>query len=181
MPKKNLVIFSGANKLIDDIQLTNNLKLIACNLNINKYNIWYGGGNAGIMGVIPKKFNNIGGNVFSVNAKQFLKYDDTVFGETIIKDTFTERQNSLVEKGDIYLCLPGGVGTVSELFDVLVNNDVNGKNLKIILYSYNNYFDDIINFIKNNIKSGYIRPNVMNNIIVYTDHIKIVDYLNNLN
>ena len=31
------------------------------------------------------------------------------------------RQNKLVAHGDIYLCLSGGIGTISELFDVLVN------------------------------------------------------------
>lgn len=180
MQKKNLVIFSGANKLINDSKLNLNLISIANTLNLNKFNVWYGGGNAGIMGVIPKHFHLRGGEVFSVNAKQFSIYDDIVYGTTFVKETFTERQNSLVEKGDLYLALPGGVGTVSEIFDVLVNNDVNGKRCKMIFYSYNNYFEDILNFIKNNIKSGYIKPNIMDNIIVHTDYNELVDYLNQL-
>ena len=96
-------------------------------------------------------------------------------------DTFTERQNKLVEKGDIYLCLPGGVGTMSELFDVLVNNDVNKKDLKIIIYSYQNFYQDIIKFIKNNIKSGYIREKIMKNIFVFENHEDIISFLNNFN
>ena len=53
MQKLNLVIFSGANKLIKDLKLNSNLISIANSLKLNKFNVWYGGGNAGIMGVIP--------------------------------------------------------------------------------------------------------------------------------
>ncbi len=175
-----LVIFSGSNKLINDPELNKNLKYIAENLDCKKYQVWYGGGNSGIMGIIPKFFFKKGGSVFSINAKQFAIKDKEVFGNTIIKETFRERQNSLVDQGDLYLALPGGVGTVSEIFDVLVNNDVNGKNCKMIFYSYNNYFNDILNFIKKNIKSGYIRPHIMDNIVIHTDYKELVNYLNKL-
>ena len=69
--KKRLVIFSGSNKLINDDQLNNNLKIIANNLDISKYQVWYGGGNTGIMGIIPKNFHYRKGEVYSVDAKQF--------------------------------------------------------------------------------------------------------------
>jgi uncharacterized protein (TIGR00730 family) len=139
--KKRLVIFSGSNKLINDQTLFNSLERIGKNLNINNFEVWYGGGNSGIMGIIPKNFSENNGNVFSVDAKQFVEKfpNDEIYGTRYIMNTFTERQNGLVEKGDLYLCLPGGVGTISELFDVLVNNDVNGRNCKVLLYSYNNY------------------------------------------
>ena len=65
MQKKNLVIFSGANKLINDSKLNSHLIVIANNLDLNKYNVWYGGGNAGIMGVIPKHFHLRGRSFFS--------------------------------------------------------------------------------------------------------------------
>ena len=137
--KINLVIFSGSNKLIIDNILINNLNFIANNINIHKYNIWYGGGTSGIMGIIPRKFSERSGQVFSVDSKQFIKNYDPLtykpeFGISYVMDTFTKRQNKLVSNGDIYLCLPGGVGTISELFDVLVNNDVNNKHFDIIRF-----------------------------------------------
>lgn len=178
--KKRLVIFSGSNKLIEDNKLTSNLEKIADNLDVNKFQIWYGGGNTGIMGVIPKKFYYRNGEVFSIDAVQFATKDEEVYGKTFVMETFNERQNKLVEKGDLYLCLPGGIGTLSELFDVLVNNDVNKKDLKIILYSYQNFYKDIINFIEKNIKEGYIRKKIMKNIFVFVDYRHVIDFLNNI-
>ena len=91
------------------------------------------------MGIIPKKFSERSGQVFSVDSKQFIKnYDHLIYKPefviSYVMDTFTKRQNKLVSNGDIYLCLPGGVGTISELFDVLVNNDVNNKHFDIIRF-----------------------------------------------
>ena len=181
MQKLNLVIFSGSNKLITDNILINNLKKIANNISLNTFNVGYGGGDSGIMGVIPKHFEQRGGDVFAVDAIQFAKYGSKNFGKVTMCETFTERQNKLVDRGDIYLCLPGGVGTVSELFDTLVNNDVNKANKKIVLYSYNNFFDPIVDFIKKNIESGYIRPHVMDHLSIFNNHDDIITYLNNIN
>lgn len=165
--KNNLVIFSGSNRPLYFNDIEEKLKYIANNIDINKYDIWYGGGESGLMGVIPYHFNLRNGNVFAVDAKQFTdKYGIASFGKTFIMDTFTERQNNLVSKGDIFLCLPGGIGTVSELFDVLVNNDVNNKNFKILLFSYNNFFDDIIKFIYDKIDEKFIRTKILNNFII---------------
>lgn len=178
--KKRLVIFSGSNKLINDQTLFSNLEYIGKNLNINNFEVWYGGGNSGIMGIIPKTFSEKNGDVYSVDARQFIEKfpNEEIFGTRYIMETFNERQNGLVEKGDLYLCLPGGVGTISELFDVLVNNDVNGKNCKIILYSYNNFYEEIINFIKKNISFGYIRFHILDNIFVFDNCNDIINFLN---
>tara|TARA_B100000989_G_C19456218_1_gene434131 strand:+ start:521 stop:1057 length:537 start_codon:yes stop_codon:yes gene_type:complete len=174
----NLVIFSGSNKPKDDNLIETELLYIANNIDIYNYNIWYGGGESGLMGIIPKKFSENGGNVTGVDAKQFAhKYGIPTFCKTIIMDTFVERQNKLVSKGDIFLCLPGGIGTLSELFDVLVNIDVNNKKYKIILFSYNNFFEHIINFIHSKIEDGFIREKILDKLIVCKNSKEIVNNL----
>ena len=170
MIKKNLVIFSGSNKpsFFSDIQ--QELILIANNLDTTLYHVWYGGGESGLMGVIPYNFHQLGGQVSSVDAQQFVsKYGQASFGNCFVMNTFTERQNTLVEQGEIFLCLPGGIGTLSELFDVLVNNDVNGKDFQIIIFSYQDFFKPIIDFVFENIQSGFIREKILKNLhICYT-------------
>ena len=174
----NLVIFSGSNKPKDDKLIETELLYIANNIDIYSYNIWYCGGESGLMGIIQKKFSENGGNVTGVDAKQFAdKYGIPTFCKTIIMDTFVERQNKLVSKGDIFLCLPGGIGTLSELFDVLVNIDVNNKKYKIILFSYNNFFEHIINFIHSKIEDGFIREKILDKLIVCKNSKEIVNNL----
>ena len=167
MIKKNLVVFSGSNKPSFFIDIQQELILIANNLDTSLYHLWYGGGESGLMGVIPYHFHQHGGQVSSVDAQQFVsKYGQASFGNCWVMKTFTERQNTLIEQGEIFLCLPGGVGTLSELFDVLVNNDVNGQDFKIIIFSYQDFFKPIIDFIFKNIQSGFIREKVSKNIYI---------------
>lgn len=178
MTKKNLVIFSGSNKpsFFSDIQ--QELILIANNLDTSLYHVWYGGGESGLMGVIPSHFHQRGGQVSSIDAQQFVsKYGQASFGNCFVMNTFIERQNTLVEQGEIFLCLPGGIGTLSELFDVLVNNDVNGKDLKIIIFSYQDFFKPIIDFIFKNIQSGFIRQKLLKNIRICSNGKEIVQTL----
>jgi len=176
--KKKLVIFSGSNKIIEDTKLTINLEKIADNLDVNKFQVWYGGNN-GIMGVIPRKFYYRNGEVFSIETEQFATKYEEIYDKTVVNDTFNERHHKLIEHCDLYLYLPGGVETLGDLFTVLVNNDVNRKELKIVLYSYQNFYKDIINFIEKNIKEGYIRKKIMKNIFVFIDYRHIITFLTN--
>ena len=165
--KKNIVIFSGSNKPNYFNKIEKDLIIISNNIDVEKYNLYYGGGESGLMGVIPYNFHKRNGKVYGIDAKQFVdKYGKASFGETLVMDTFTERQNVLVSKGDVFLCLPGGIGTISELFDVLVNNDVNDKSFKVILFSHNDFFEDIIKFIHDKINEKFIRVKILNNFVI---------------
>lgn len=177
MKKINLVIFSGSNRpsFFEEIKI--DLEKIACNLNKDKYSVWYGGGETGLMGLIPYNFYLKGGEVFSVDAKQFVEtYGSASFGKTYVMDTFNERQQRLLNSGDIFLCLPGGIGTLSELFDVLVNIDVNKKDFKIILYSYKNFYKNIINFLKDKNREGFIKSRVLENIVICCNYKDIIHF-----
>ena len=131
------------------------------------------------MSVIPRTFHENGGNVFSVDWKLFInKYGSASFGTNYEMDTFEERQKELISKGDVYLCLPGGVGTLSELFDVLVFNDVHKKNKKIVLFSYHYFFHEIQQFLQEKTKQGFIKAKNLDNIFVFEKSSDIIDFLN---
>lgn len=156
---RNIGIFSGSKTphFFDDISIE--LKKVAQGLSIENHRIVYGGGTSGIMGVIPKCFSELGGNVLGIDADMFVKkFGKADFGDLEVYETFNERQMKLIDKSDMVLVLPGGVGTISELFDVLTLNDLNLKKIKVIIYNYNGFYDDIIEFIKKRQKEGFIKP-----------------------
>ena len=177
----NLVLFSGSNKpnFFDEIKVE--LEKIGSNLDAKKFNIWYGGGKEGLMSVLPLSFFHSGGSVSTIDWKYFIeRYGSVPFFKNITTETFWERQKKLIQVGDIYLCLPGGVGTLSELFDVLVENDIYRKNKKIILFSYKNFFNDILAFLKEKIEMGFIKERHLENIKIFQTSDEILSFLNNL-
>lgn len=156
---KHLGIFSGSKTIQHYENLTNELNKIAEGIPNDRFRIVYGGGTSGLMGVIPKRYSELGGNVLGIDAEMFVKkFGRADFGELEVYNTFNERQLRLIERSDIVLVLPGGVGTISELFDVLTLNDLNLKKTTIIIYNYDGFYDEIIQFIHKRQKEGFIKP-----------------------
>ena len=61
------------------------------------------------MGVIPRRFSEVGGKVTAIDADMFVKkFGKADFGELEVYDTFSERQSQLIKRSDIVLVLPGG-------------------------------------------------------------------------
>ena len=154
-----LVMFAGSRACDQATQQT--MESLGKQIDIKKYEIWYGGGDSGLMGVLPKSFHDNGGKVSCVDWTHF--YNKFGIPEWMsedqieVKDTFPSRQVGLLEKGDKFICLPGGVGTLSELLDVITFNSVKYFDKKpIIIYNYNGYYDHLRMLLDNMIKEGYI-------------------------
>ncbi|WP_421792188.1 TIGR00730 family Rossman fold protein [Hyphobacterium sp.] len=80
----------------------------------------YGGGDVGLMGIAAKSALEAGGKVLGVIPEFMIRteglYEDA---ETRVVTTMSIRKNMLIEESDAFLILPGGVGTLEEIFDVL--------------------------------------------------------------
>ena len=64
----------------------------------------------------------------------------------IYKQTM-DRTKEIYNISDILLFLPGGLGTLAELFGMIEEKRTNNDNKKIIIYNYNNYYDNILNHL----------------------------------
>lgn len=178
--KINLGIFGGSC-FGTDIQMKNNIKKIAENINKDKYQVCFGGGNSGIMAMIPEIYSERGGEVLGINWVGFTKYGKQKFGKEILYDTFRDRQYNLLLKSNIFLCLPGGLGTVSELVEVLMNNGSNfwndEKPKKIIVYNYNNFYDPIKEMVKKQKDNGFLHYPDKLSVVFLEDYDDIIEQL----
>lgn len=103
-------------------------------------NAVYGGGIKGIMGLVHTVFND---NIISHNLEKWKEFDT----ENIYPDILS-RQKAILDDSDIFIVLPGGVGTVSELFDCIMLNDTNAFSKPIIIYNCDNYYTELYQFIE---------------------------------
>lgn len=154
----HLGIFSGSKTIAGMDRIANQLRAIADGLDTDKFTIVYGGGTSGLMGVIPKHYAGRGGRVIGVDADMFVKrFGSADFGELEVHSTFGERQRALIDKSDVVLVLPGGLGTMSEWFDVMTLNDLRLRNIPVVVYNPDGFYDDIIRFIQKRQEDGFIK------------------------
>ena len=128
----------------------------------------YGGGSIGIMGLVRETFSD---KIISHNLEKWKEFEDENIHPNIM-----ERQKALILDSDIFIILPGGVGTISELFDCIMMNDVNSFSKPVIIYNCNNYWTKLYNVIQEIVESGASKPQKM---LYITDNSKeIFDLIN---
>lgn len=128
----------------------------------------YGGGNVGIMGVIANTMMENGGTVIGV-IPELLKdreHHHEGITELIIVSDMHSRKKRMYELCDAAVILPGGFGTLDELFEMLTWNQLNIHNKKIILLNSGGYYDNLIGHLHQMEAEGFLYESVSNRITI---------------
>ena len=105
----------------------------------------YGSGMVGLMGRVAKGAIEEGGFVVGINVecyRDFPPYPGT--GELLMANTISERKSLLMERGDAYIALPGGVGTLDELMEVWAVAQAGLMDKPMAVLNVNHYYDGLL-------------------------------------
>ena len=110
----------------------------------------YGGGSAGIMGVIADAVMKHGGQVTGIIPKLLLEWEVQHLGitELITCDDMHVRKRTIYSLCDAALILPGGFGTLDELFEILTWNQLTIHNKPIFILNSGGFYDLLIGHIR---------------------------------
>jgi uncharacterized protein (TIGR00730 family) len=120
----------------------------------------YGGGNVGLMGIIADEVLMRGGKVTGVIPKALMDYEVGHRGLThlyIVKDMH-ERKAKMAKLSNGFIAMPGGIGTLEELFEALTWAQLGFHDKPIGLLNVNGFYDGLIRFIQNLVKQGFLKP-----------------------
>jgi len=122
----------------------------------------YGGGCIGLMGEVAESAAASGANVVGVITHKLVAHEQAneACDELIVVDTMQERRTLMMDRGDAYLVLPGGIGTYEELFEVLVGRQLNDHSKPIGIVNIDGYFDPLVEMLNHGIEHKFIRPAV---------------------
>jgi uncharacterized protein (TIGR00730 family) len=142
-----------------------------------KYTIIYGGGKIGLMGALAEGVNSTKGNLFSIIPKYFQDKDIVLKNSNKILFTkdFYERKKMMIKHADIFLVLPGGFGTLDELFEVISLNQLNIIKKKVVLLNTNNFWNSLKILIKDLKKKGFLYTK--ENIIFKSSVAKTIEFI----
>lgn len=110
----------------------------------------YGGGQNGLMGVVADATAKAGGRVVGIIpiALQEREWARKTCDELHVVDTMHERKRMMAEKADVFLALPGGIGTFEEFFEVWAWRQLGYHDKPIGLLNTQGYYDGLLAFAK---------------------------------
>jgi uncharacterized protein (TIGR00730 family) len=131
----------------------------------------YGGGNKGMMGAVANAVMHSGGKVIGIIPKLLLEWEQQHEGISdlrVVEDMHV-RKKMMYELCDAAVVLPGGNGTLDELFEMLTWNTLNIHNKKIILLNTAGFFDHLIDHIKTMAAEGFLYEPWQERLLVCDD------------
>lgn len=106
----------------------------------------YGGGNAGLMGSVARSVTQAGGHVVGV-IPEFMKARELAYvdaQELITVHTMRERKRIMDERATAFLTLPGGIGTLEELLEIMTLRYIAVTDKPVVLLNQGGFYDDLL-------------------------------------
>jgi len=128
----------------------------------------YGGGRLGLMGLIADSVLNLGGQVYGVIPEALIELEVAHEGVTELHrvETMHERKAKMTELADAFLALPGGIGTLDELFEAWSWNALGYHAKPFCLLNVEGFWDGMIEFIDHATRNGFLSPQRRQQLLV---------------
>ena len=173
---KALCVYCGANAGVspDYAVAARELARVLVAENIS---LVYGGGKVGLMGVIADEVLRLGGEVTGVIPTQLVEREVGHMGLTrqfIVKDMH-ERKAMMAELADGFIAMPGGFGTLEELFEVTTWAQLGLHEKPIGLLNINGFYDGLTGFASHLVAEGFVRPDHAGLLMHAPDAVGLLD------
>jgi len=139
----------------------------------------YGGGNAGLMGVVANAALAAGAPVIGVIPHSLMDRElgHAGLSELHVVDTMHERKQMMAERADAFLALPGGIGTFEELFEVWTWRQLGYHDKPVGLLNTGGYYDRLLSFLDLSVTDGFVAPPQRELLQVTSDPADLLDRL----
>lgn len=133
-----------------------------------KFDLVFGGGATGLMGAVARGFKKSHAHITGVVPTFISEFEDVyeACDDLIYVNTMHERKKIMEEKADLFLVGPGGLGTMDELFEVLTEKNLDRYNKGVLLLNLGSFYDEIIQYINQNLNSGIINHKRFNGFYI---------------
>lgn len=154
---KKMAVYCGAsvgNKTIYQEQT----KALGQWMSRNDYDLVYGGGNVGLMGVLADTVIENGGKVIGVMPTFLLERElaHQNITEMHIVNDMHERKRKMIDLAECYLALPGGPGTLEEISEVVSWGRVGEHQHPCIFFNVDGYYDLLADFFDKMVVEGFL-------------------------
>lgn len=176
---KNICIFCGANEghLTTAVEKIRTLVHILVN---QQHRVIYGGSSKGLMGIVANTALEVGGEVYGVIPKLLVELETAHHGITkleIVSDMHA-RKYRMANLADGFIILPGGLGTLEELFEVWTWKLLGYHKKVIAILDVEGYYQQLLSFLQNSVKYGFIKQEYIDELIIEQEPILLMKKFN---
>lgn len=165
MKNKNVVVYCSSRENLPQ-ESKDCAALLGEWIGKNGHNLVYGGVHAGLMSITAQAVHDSGGRVIGVIPKMFLYRRSELNDELITTENLNDRKATMIEMGDVYVVLPGGIGTLDEWVATLSHNLSAGNDKKLLIVNINGVFDNQISQLAATAVSPFAHGNIMRRMAV---------------
>ncbi len=124
----------------------------------------YGGGDCGVMGTVANAVLRNKGQVtgvFPMSLKN-IESEHASLSEIIMVESMHERKRIMFERSDAIVVLPGGFGTMDEMFEIITWKQLEFHNKPVVIFNHLGYWDPLVALMENIIQKGFARHETRN-------------------
>jgi uncharacterized protein (TIGR00730 family) len=175
---QSLAVFCGSKKGANAIYIQHAAELGKL-MAEKSIRLIYGGGSAGIMGTIADSVMANGGHVTGIIPKVLLEWEVQHLGitELIVSDDMHIRKKTLYELCDAAMILPGGFGTLDELFEIVTWNQLSLHDKHIFILNSDGFYDHLIRHIELMKEEEFLYEEAYKRVTILNDPAELLAYL----
>ena len=178
MPIKSLAVFCGSRTGLNPL-FARQAKELGELLASKGIQLIYGGGSAGLMGIIADEVMRGGGSVTGIIPKLLVEWEVEHRGitELIVCDDMHERKQKIYSRADAALVLPGGFGTLDELFEIVTWNQLTIHDKSIFILNSDGFYDHLLAHIEKMKAEGFLYEEAIKRIFYLQVPADLTNYL----
>ncbi len=128
----------------------------------------YGGGSIGLMGIVARSVMTAGGHVTGI-IPQFLREREVMLEtahELVVTGDMHERKRTMFDRADAFVALPGGIGTLEELVEIMTWAQLGQHRKPVLIANINGFWDPLVVLLRHMADEGFIRNGFEVNYLV---------------
>ena len=164
---KNISVICGAHEGKNP-RYAEDAKKIGETLAAKGINIVFGGGNVGLMKIVSDAALDNGVDAIGIGLESLhnLELVNPRLKNQIITKTLLDRKDEFMKRSDAFIVLPGGVGSLDELAEIMANNQLGLINKPVGLLNTEGYYDHLLSWMKKAVEEDFITQANFNDLIV---------------
>ena len=173
-------IFGASSAHIDSVYVKN-VEELGERLAKKGHSLVFGAGGTGLMGAAARGFKRGGGHICGV-VPSFFRDDgiEQLYGEcdeVIYTETMRERKAIMEDMADIFVVVPGGIGTFEEFFEVITLKQLGRHKKAIAMFNIQGYFNTLEAFMREMADKRFLAEACLKMYEYFTDADELLDYL----